>query len=254
MALEILMKGAATLGIELDAAQREAFALYLDLLLQANQSLNLTSLRDAESIERRHFLESLALGHLLEDRSLLPFDARTSSHQALGARVLDLGSGAGLPGIPLKIVWQGVELRLLEATAKKARFLHAAAVALQLSRTQILEGRAELLAHAPDLRGRFDLVTARAVAALPALIELALPFLAVGGTLAAVKGSRALEELHVAGEALRLCGGRVVARESLPGGGPLQLVLIEKIAETPAKFPRRPGLPAASPLGAGRGG
>ncbi|HVC31511.1 MAG TPA: 16S rRNA (guanine(527)-N(7))-methyltransferase RsmG [Steroidobacteraceae bacterium] len=240
---EILLNGAAQLGVELAAAQQQAFGLYLDLLLQGNRVVNLTSLREPDAVERRHLLESLAFGALLAGRGLL----------TAGVRILDLGSGGGLPGIPLKLAWPEVALTLLEATARKARFLEGAIAALGLPRAAVLYGRAEALAHDPNLRGQFDLVSARAVAALPALVELALPFLTLGGTLAAVKGSRAPAELTAAHEALRVCGGRVVATEPLPAEGPLHLILIEKISETPLTYPRRPGRPAAAPLGLGLG-
>lgn len=236
---DLAQVAAQTLRIDLSAEVVERFAAYLRLLMATNQTLNLTSLRDPESIRRRHFLESLALGVLLSDGQLLP----------AGARVLDLGSGAGFPGLPLKLGWPDLDVSLLEATGKKARFLQMVVESLGLSGASVLVGRAEALAHDPTLRGHFDLVTARAVARLPALVELSLPFLRAGGTLAAIKGSRVDEEIAAAKAALRICGGRIVDQRSLPGDAGLRLVLIEKVAATPERYPRPPGRPGADPLG-----
>ncbi|MGI8550263.1 MAG: 16S rRNA (guanine(527)-N(7))-methyltransferase RsmG [Dehalococcoidia bacterium] len=226
-------------GVQLTAAQVARFERYLDLLLEANQSVNLTAVRDVGSIQRRHFLESLALGLRLSSHGLLP----------ASVQLLDLGSGAGFPGLPLKIAWPGIDLTLLEATGKKARFLERTVVELQLEHVRVLSARAETLGHQTTLRESFDLTTARAVASLPSLIELALPFLKLSGRLAVVKGSRVDEELKASMIALQLCGGHVVVQEQLTGNARLRLVIVEKVAPTPTRFPRRPGMPAKRPLG-----
>lgn len=237
-ALDLLARGASSLGVPLDLNRLGAFDELLRLVEAANAGLNLTSLRDAGAIIQRHFLESIALGIRLAERGLLP----------AGAAVLDLGSGAGFPGLPLKLVWPEISLALLEATAKKARFIEAAVEALGLGSTRVLTGRAETLAHQAGLRESQDIVVARAVAALPALIEMGLPFLRTGGILAAVKGSRAPEEIAASAAALRFCGGVLSGQDLLLPGGDLRLVLIEKRASTPSRYPRRPGQPAAHPL------
>lgn len=233
---------AAGFGLRLDQWQLSGLSHYLELLLEANQRFNLTSLQDSGAMQHRHLLESLALGAFLDRRGLL--GERT--------RILDLGSGGGLPGLPIRLTWPAVRLSLLDATAKKARFLDLACASLGLDDVTVLCGRAETLARDPELREQFDLVIARAVAALPALIELALPFLIEGGSLAAVKGSRAEEEISAAAVALSLCGGRLGAHEPLPASQRLSVVLIDKVAPTPARYPRAPGRPATAPLGAGR--
>ncbi len=235
---QLLREGAGELGVRLDPAAFPRFAALLDLLQQAGESLNLTAVRDPEAIVRRHFIESLALGAILQRRGLL----------APGARVLDLGSGAGFPGLPLKLLQPQIKLCLLEATAKKAVFLRRAIEELGLTETQILAGRAEIIGHDSAWRASFDLVTARAVAELAALVELALPFLCVEGVLAAIKGSRSGEEVEAAGGALELCGGAVIETVPLAGAGELRTVLVQKRRPTPVRFPRRPGQPAAHPL------
>jgi 16S rRNA (guanine527-N7)-methyltransferase len=233
-----LQEGAEALGVSLDDSQLERFATYLALLISANETTNLTSVRDSDGIIRRHFLESLALGTALFDRHLL----------TPGSEVLDLGSGAGFPGLPVKIAWPQIGMALLESTGKKARFLAGVVEDLELHGTAVLTGRAEDIAHSPVWRAKVDLVVARSVAAMPALVELSLPFLKLGGVLAALKGSRAGEELIVSGRALDECGGRVTEQTSL-GIGALDVVLVQKAAPTPDIYPRRAGRPARRPLG-----
>ena len=148
----------------------------------------------------RHFLESIALGAALREREMLRPDAA----------VLDVGAGAGFPGVLLKIAWPGIRLTLIEATAKKTAFLSALVEALAFGERRVLTGRAETLAHDPALRGRFDLVVARAVAPLPALLELTLPFARVGGRVVTPKGSRAELEIAASARALEVLGGRAL--------------------------------------------
>ena len=216
-----------------------ALTRFRDLLLAANATLNLTAVRDAEVIERRHIAESLALLQALEEAGRLP----------PGARLIDVGSGGGLPGIPLAIARPDLSVTLLEATGKKAAFLEQAARTLALTNVRVIAARAEEAAHDPAEREAYDLATARAVAPLAALLELTLPFVRVGGALAAVKGSRAEEEIAGAAGALRRCGGGAVASLPLAAEAPnLRLLLVPKVAPTPPELPRRPGMPVKRPL------
>ncbi|HTE85021.1 MAG TPA: 16S rRNA (guanine(527)-N(7))-methyltransferase RsmG [Dehalococcoidia bacterium] len=226
------------LGFCFDSRTRAQFEALLDLLHASNAVISLTSLRGREDVMRRHLLESLAIGIQLERRGLL----------LAGERILDLGTGAGFPGLPLKIAWPDIEISLLEATGKKAQFVRAAISRLEMSGAAVLEGRAETLAHEQGIRAAFGLAVARAVAPLPALVELALPFIRLGGTLAALKGSRVAGEVKDAARALLLCGGEV--SELLPEieGSALGLLLIRKTSPTPDRYPRRPGQPARHPL------
>lgn len=239
--LGVLADGAAALGLDLDAAARDRFRRYLALLQDHGARMNLTSVRDAEGVQRRHFLESLALGVALRGAGLL--------HSR--ERVLDIGAGAGFPGVPLAIVWPGLRLTLLEATQKKARFLETVTRELELPLAQVVGQRAEDAAHERMLRERFDLALARAVAPLPALAELGLPFLRVGGRLAAIKGSRLDAELRAAHAAIDRCGGGTPCVLPLPGSepeSPLRVALIRKVRATPAELPRRAGVPQHEPL------
>jgi 16S rRNA (guanine527-N7)-methyltransferase len=223
----------------LNPAQLQAFRVYIRLLVEEGSRLNLTSLKESEAIERRHFGESLALLEVLE------------SLGAVRSPVIDIGSGAGFPGLPIKIARPDLQLTLLEATGKKTRFLELVVRELRLTDVTVVNGRAEEVAHEAAHRSAYALALARAVAPLPVLVELALPFLQVGGYLAAPKGSGAAREVREAANALRLCGGGVEAIQPLrvPGPGPAPtLVLIRKSAETPGQYPRRPGMPAKRPL------
>jgi len=220
---------------------------YRDLLLEANATLNLTAVRDAGAIDRRHIAESLAVVRALEEAGRLP----------RGASAIDVGSGGGLPGIPLAIARPDVAVTLLEATAKKAAFLERAVRELDLTNVRVIAARAEEAAREPGERERYDLALARAVAPLATLAELTLPFVRVGGALAAVKGSRAEEELAAAAGALRRCGGGEAVVLPLPGAGegppdatapPIRLLVVPKVAPTPPELPRRPGMPAKRPL------
>lgn len=212
---------------------------YRDLLLAANASLNLTSVRDAEAAERRHIAESLALVWSLEAAGRL----------APGVRAIDVGSGGGLPGIPLAIVRPDVSVTLLEATLKKALFLERVVGDLTLTNARVLAARAESAAHHPSEREAYDLALARAVAPLATLVELTLPFVRIGGALAAVKGSRAGEEIVGAAGAITRCGGGALQSLSISPDVPtLRLLLIAKLTPTPSELPRRPGMPGKRPL------
>jgi 16S rRNA (guanine527-N7)-methyltransferase len=241
--LSILVSGARELGVELDAHQLDLFERYYRLLKSASSRMSLTSVTGYEAVQQRHFLESLALLPALRQADLLASGGRE--------RVLDLGAGAGLPGLPLKIAVPDLSLTLLEATARKAAFLRQAVSELALEQVEVLLGRAEEVARQADRRQAYELVVARAVAPLPTLLEMALPFLRIGGVLAAPKGSRAPQEVTRSERALGLLGGTLLSVTPLAiPGAPHRpwLVLVRKVAPTPEVYPRRPGIPAKRPL------
>jgi 16S rRNA (guanine527-N7)-methyltransferase len=241
MPMEVLAHISQGLGIALDSRQLQQFEEYYHRLIGGNRRASLTSITDYQEVQRRHFGESLAIGAALYRAGVLSPD--------LGARVLDLGAGAGFPGLPIRIVHPLLRLTILEATRKKTAFLQGLLARLALEDVTVITGRAETVAHEPAHRESYDLVLARAVAPLAVLVELALPFLRVSGFLAAPKGSRAPQEMAEAARALVTCGGRVVSADPLPSPAlPLRLVLVEKMAPTPAAYPRRPGIPAKRPL------
>jgi len=207
------------------------FPLYGTILLRENQKFNLTAITDPEEIRQKHFADSLAL---LDDEP-----CPLAPHASL----LDVGSGGGFPGVPLKIARPDIALTLLEATGKKADFLRALTEELGIE-AMVLHARAEEAAHDPAYRERFDVVTARAVAALPLLCELCLPFVKVGGAFVAYKGPRekAEEEIYAAHKAIKLLGAAVerMHAESTSYGGRTRIML-RKISRTPANYPRNHG-------------
>ncbi len=235
---DTLSRESEAYGVRLTDAQLRQFDTYTSLLAEWSNRMNLVADATPAVVERRHILEAIALGAALREREVLRPDSS----------VLDVGAGAGFPGAVWKVVWPGIRLSLLEATAKKADFLRALVEALAFDDADVLCGRAESLGHDPTLRARFDLVVARAVAPLPVLLELTLPFARVGGRVVTPKGSRAEAEIAASARALSVLGGKLFTAPLAIPGPPQTLVAVVKQRETPAEYPRRPGVPAKSPL------
>ncbi len=238
MKVDQLVRGSRDLlKLELNAEVQRAFGLYADHLVAWNKQVNLTAITDPEAIEMRHFLDSLSVTRAV---TLTP-----------GLRVIDVGTGAGFPGLPLRLVYPFVELTLLEATTKKTVFLQHIVNLLGLNNVQIVDARAEEAGQNPAHRERFDCVLARAVANMQVLAEYMLPLCRVGGRCVALKGESAAAEVQQAEQALRILGGRLekIIQVELPQVTETHyLVVIEKIAATPPQYPRRPGQPTKRPL------
>jgi len=206
---------------------QELFSLYASFLLQENKKYNLTSITNPDEIQKKHFEDSLLLLGVAEISQ--------------GASLLDVGSGAGFPGVPLLIARPDLRVTLLESAGKKAEFLRLLGVRLGLPFAVVNE-RAEAAAHDRTLRGQFDWAVSRAVAALPVLCELCLPFLRTGGRFAAYKGTRekALQELEQSQGALRILGAEVARVETRQTPyGERTLMICPKISRTPGKYPRQ---------------
>ncbi len=249
LAMDRLVTGARKLGVHLTAAQLSAFAKYRRELQDWNTRINLTAIDDDEGVQIRHFLDSLSC--VLGFRHYQNADCSLNRPGQRELRVIDVGAGAGFPGLPLKIVCPGLRLTLLEATGKKVRFLEHLRDGLKLQDVSVVHGRAEDLGHDPLHRETYDWAVARAVAEMPVLAEYLLPLVRVGGHCLAQKGENAPAEVRGAETALELCGGRLARMVPVELHGLAEtryLVLVDKVAPTPVKYPRRPGMPAKRPL------
>jgi 16S rRNA (guanine527-N7)-methyltransferase len=224
-------------GIRISDSQRVAFEIYEQQLIEWNTRVNLTAIDDPKQIRAKHFLDSLSC--TLAMRST-PTD-----------RVIDVGTGAGFPGIPLKIICPTIHLILIESVGKKAAFCEHIRQKIELAHIEILPERAESVASRPEFREMADWAIGRAVAALPVLAEYLLPFVRVGGYALAMKGEGGLAEAQSTEKAIHILGGRLhqLIPVMLPGVEEQRyLVVIEKIASTPDRYPRRVGVPAKRPL------
>lgn len=218
---------------DLSDSEMQDLSTFAQELVVWNQRFNLTAIREATDIRKKHFLDSL---------SCMQID--------LTGRVIDVGSGAGFPGLVLRILSPDMELCLVESISKKTQFLSHIVQVLGLKKVSVVTARAEKLGQDPQFREQYDWAVARALAKLPVLLEYLLPLVKVGGYVLAQKGKTAFGEIDVAKNALSMLGGKVeeVIPINIPGLEERSLVIIKKIAETPQKYPRREGMPGKRPL------
>ena len=225
------------LGISLTKTQRKAFQVYEQELIQWNAKYNLTAIDAPEKIKTKHFLDSLTCLSVINDEKSLS--------------IIDVGTGAGFPGLPLKIINPEWKMTLVDSVGKKTKFCEHIASKLNLTKIEIIQERAEKLGKQPQHREQYDWAVSRAVARLPILAEYLLPLVKVGGKVLAMKGETAHAEAQNAEYAIRLLGGHLskLIPFTLPGVVEEHyLVIIDKIAATPEKYPRRTGIPAKRPL------
>ena len=225
------------IGLKLSPRQLRAFRDYERELLSWNEKFNLTAIREVEDIRTKHFLDSLST--LLELKDPAP------------TTLVDVGTGAGFPGIPLKIALPDLRLTLVESIGKKSEFCRHVVNQLQLDEVEVLTLRAEDVGQQSRYREQFDWAVARAVASLPVLAEFLLPLVRVGGALLAQKGGNAHAEVHAAERSIQLLGGslRKLSLVTLPGVvDERYLVVVDKKAATPPIYPRRAGMPLKKPL------
>lgn len=236
-----LIEGAGRLGIELNARQVKQFELYYEELIAWNEKINLTAITDYSTVQVKHFLDSLTVSLAIPEREVGRSDFN----------IVDVGTGAGFPGVPLKIIIPQPRLVLIEPTTKKTAFLRHVIDRLELKNVEVLNSGAEEAAHLSPHREQFALALSRAVATLPALVELTLPFCQVGGRFIAQKKGDIDQEVDKAEKAIATLGGRLnqIKRIELDEFDDARyLVIIDKIYQTPNKYPRRPGLPRRRPI------
>ena len=235
--LEGFERGLFELGITLSEEQKTQFLQYYELLVEWNSFMNLTAITEFDQVITKHFLDSLSLVKVCDVEQ--------------AGRILDVGTGAGFPGIPLKIVYPELEVVLLDSLNKRVKFLNAVIENLGLTGITAIHGRAEDIAKQKEYREGFDLVVSRAVANLSSLSEYCLPFVKTGGMFVPYKSGSVDTELSEASRAIKVLGGeyRDTVRFELPGTDiDRTLVVIEKVKETPKKYPRKAGTPSKEPI------
>ena len=237
MFCENLKELAAKIKIELDERQLEQFEIFYKLTVEWNEKINLTAITEEREFILKHLIDSLTLWD--EEKF---FSAK---------KIIDVGTGAGFPGVPLKIFKPNLEIILMDSLNKRVEFLKKVVAELDLKNVTCLHGRAEDFAREKNFREQFDLATSRAVARLNILSEYCLPFVKVGGTFAALKGKQFQEEISEAGNAVKILGGGKInfVEKKLPTLPDVRAVIyIEKEKITPKKFPRNVGIPTKRPL------
>ncbi len=223
------------MNICLDLSQLNQFALFYEMLLEKNKVMNLTAITEFDAVMEKHFLDSLSLARIISLKK--------------GDTLIDVGTGAGFPGIPLKIAFPDVKITLVDSLNKRVLFLKEVVDALKLAHIDVIHARAEDLAGKADFRQQYDYAVSRAVANLSTLSEYCLPFVRVGGKFISYKSVTVDEEAASAQHAIALLGGRIQSLEKFEvGENQRAFVVIEKGKNTPRKYPRKAGIPAKEPL------
>ncbi len=232
---ELLIEGASGFGVDLNEEQVDKFFTYKDVLKEWNSKMNLTAIEDDREIILKHFIDSISICPIIKDKK---------------STLIDVGTGAGFPGIPVKIAFPDIKIKLMDSLEKRTKFLDEVIEKLSLKEISAVHSRAEDKGIASDYREKYDISTARAVANLPVLLEYCLPFVRVGGLFIAMKGS-STEEIENSKKALDILGGKIedILEFTLPFSDiKRNVVIIKKFRQTPTKYPRKSGKPSKDPL------
>ena len=234
---DILENAFISEGFTLTVQQTEQFVTYYELLMEWNQKMNLTAIEDPVEASYKHFVDSVCLLRVASDIQK--------------KSMIDIGTGAGFPGVPLKIMEPELDLTLFDSLNKRILFLQEVCQKLRLKDVKAVHGRAEEFGIKPQYRQQYDIATARAVARMPVLLEICLPFVKKGGIFIALKGPELENEIKESGNALKELGGKVVDVQQFTladGAYTRNLAVIEKIKDTPKKYPRKAGTPQKKTL------
>lgn len=237
--MQIMKQGCMELGIHLTEEQERQFKDYYDLLIDWNKKVNLTGITEYEDVIKKHFLDSLCLVKL------------SAVDENKVRKVVDVGTGAGFPGIPLKIIFPNMELTLLDSLNKRIKFLNVLAETLNLENVTTVHGRAEDFGRETQYREQFDLCVSRAVANLSVLAEYCIPLVRLGGNFVAYKSGKVQEELDSSQKAVHLLGGKIQEKVSFQvpqSDMGRTLISIKKVRNTSGKYPRKSGVPGKTPL------
>ena len=223
------------IGLKFSKKQEEQFFKYMNLLIEWNEKINLTAITKPEEIILKHFVDSLTIAKYIKNEETL----------------VDMGTGAGFPGIPLKIYKKDLKVTLVDSLNKRIKFLNEVIEQLNLGKIETIHARAEEFGKSKKYREKFDIATSRAVANLSTLSEYLIPLVKVNGKVISMKGQEIQEEVKQAQKAIQILGGKIVEKESfnLPkSDNKRNIIIIEKIKNTPTKYPRKPGTPAKEPI------
>lgn len=234
---DLFIQGIKKLGLEITSYQEEQFFKYYEMLVETNKVMNLTAITELDEVIVKHFIDSLLITKSIDMNKI--------------ESLIDVGTGAGFPGIPIKIMFPHIKVTLLDSLNKRLKFLNSVIEELKLDKIETVHGRAEDLGHNKDYREKIDLCVSRAVANLSTLSEYCMPFIKIGGKFVSYKSSISSEEIYESGKAIEVLGGELISKETLElpcSDMERTMVVIKKIKPISKKYPRKAGVPSKEPI------